>query len=330
MLVVTGATGFLGNVLVRTLLAGGAGPVRSLARPTSDLASLAGLQTEIVHADIGETASLASAFTGADTVFHVAGTVSITRGGLTQLRETNVEGTRNVIAACRQARVRRLMYCSSIHAFVVPPRGSCITEDSPVDPDRCTGSYDRSKAEATLLVREAAARGMDVVTVHPTGVVGPYDFRPSPMGELLLQCARGRLPAYVDGAYNFVDVRDVAAGIAAAATKGTSGAGYILAGDNVTVRALMQTVEAVTGTPAPRLRMPIGLLKSISFLIPVYYWATRQTPLFTTYSLDVISSGCDMTSAKAERELGYTARPFRETVEDAVSWFREQGMLEKV
>jgi dihydroflavonol-4-reductase len=327
MLVVTGATGFLGNVLVRTLLAGGAGWVRSLARPTSDLASLAGLDTEIVHADLGDPASLVSAFTGADTVFHVAGTVSITRGGLTRLRETNVEGTRNVLAACRQAGVRRLVYCSSIHAFVVPPRGSCITEDSPVDPDRCTGSYDRSKAEATLLVREAAAQGMDVVTVHPTGVVGPYDFRPSPMGELLLQCSRGRLPAYVDGAYNFVDVRDVAAGIAAAATKGTSGAGYILAGDNVTVRALMQTVEAVTGTPAPRLRMPIGLLKSLSFLIPVYYWATRQTPLFTAYSLDVVSSGCDMNSAKAGRELGYTARPFRETVEDAVRWFREQGML---
>jgi dihydroflavonol-4-reductase len=245
------------------------------------------------------------------------------------LRETNVEGTRNVLAACRQAGVRRLVYCSSIHAFVVPPRGSCITEDSPVDPDRCTGSYDRSKAEATLLVREAAAQGLDVVIVHPTGVVGPYDFRPSPMGELLLQCSRGRLPAYVDGAYNFVDVRDVAAGIAAAAARGTSGAGYILAGNNVTVRALMQTVEAVTGTPAPRLRMPIRLLKSISFLIPVYYRATRQTPLFTTYSLDVISSGCDMNSAKAERELGYTSRPFRETVEDAVRWFREQGMLEK-
>lgn len=327
MLVVTGATGFLGNVLVRTLLAGGAGPVRSLARPTSDLASLAGLDTEIVHADIGDPTSLAAAFAEADTVFHIAGTVSITRGGLPHLREINVEGTRNVLAACRQAGVRRLVYCSSIHAFVVPPPGSCITEESPVDPDRCTGSYDRSKAEATLLVREAAAQGLDVVTVHPTGVVGPYDFRPSPMGELLLQCTRGRLPAYVDGAYNFVDVRDVAAGIASAAERGTSGAGYILAGNNVTVRDLMKTVEAVTGTPAPRLRVPIGLLKSISFLIPVYYWITRQTPLFTTYSLDVISSGCDMNSAKAERELGYAARPFRETVEDAIRWFREQGML---
>ncbi len=327
MLVVTGATGFLGNVLVRTLLARGAGPVRSLARPTSDLASLAGLDTEIVHADIGDPASLVSAFAGADTVFHVAGTVSITRGGLPRLRKTNVEGTRNVVSACRQAGVRRLVYCSSIHAFVVPPPGACITEDSPVDPTRCAGSYDRSKAEATLIVREAAAQGLDAVTVHPTGVVGPYDYRPSPMGELLIQCSRGRLPAYVDGAYNFVDVRDVAAGLAAAAAKGASGAGYILAGNNVTVRDLMRTVEAVTGTPAPRLRVPIGLLKSVSFLIPVYYWATRQTPLFTTYSLDVISSGCDMTSAKAERELGYSARPFRETVEDAVRWFREQGTL---
>lgn len=327
MLVVTGATGFLGNVLVRTLLADGAGPVRALARPTSDLAPLAGLDTEIVQADLGDPASLVAAFTGADTVFHVAGIVSITRGGLPRLRGANVEGTRNVLAACRQAAVRRLVYCSSIHAFAVPPAGTCLTEESPVDPARSAGSYDRSKAEATLLVREAARQGLDVVTVYPTGVVGPYDFRPSPMGELLLQCSRGKLPAYVDGAYNFVDVRDVAAGLAAAATKGASGAGYILAGNNLTVRGLMQTIEAVTGTPAPRLRVPIGLLKSISFLIPVYYWATRQRPLFTTYSLDVISSGCDMSSERAERELGYSARPFRETVEDAVRWFREQGML---
>lgn len=327
MLVVTGATGFLGNVLVRTLLDAGTGPVRALVRPTSDLTALAGLDVEIIRTPLSDVASLESALAGADTVFHVAGIVSITRGGLERLREANVESTRHVLTACRRAGVRRLAYCSSIHAFVVPPPGSCISEESPVDPTRSQGSYDRTKAEATLLVREAAAQGMDTVTVHPTGVVGPYDFRPSPMGELLLQCSRGKLPAYVDGAYNFVDVRDVAAGLAAAATKGTPGAGYILAGNNVTVRDLMQTIAAVTGTPAPHIRLPISLLKAISPLIPVYYWTTRQKPLFTTYSLDVITSGCDMTSAKAEHELGYAARPFRETVEDAVRWFRKQGMF---
>jgi dihydroflavonol-4-reductase len=327
MFVVTGATGLLGNVLVRTLVAQGAGRVRCLARPTSDVAPLAGLDTEIVHGDIGDPASLAAAFSGADTVFHLAGMVSITRGGLPRLREINVEGTQNVLAACRQAGVRRLMYCSSIHAFAVPHGGGCLTEESPVDPARSSGAYDRSKAEATLLVREAIAQGLDAVMVFPTGVVGPFDFRPSHTGELVIQCARGRLPAYVDGAYNFVDVRDVAAGMVAAAAKGAAGAGYILAGHNITVIDLLQTVEKVTGTPAPRLKVPFGPIRSFSFLIPPYYWITRQKPLFTTYSLDVISSGCEMAVDKAERELGYSPRPFLETVEDEVRWFREQGML---
>ncbi len=327
MLVVTGAAGFMGNVLVRALLDAGEGPVRSLLRPTSDPLSLAGLDTEIVHGDINDPASLAAAFTGADTVYHVAGMVSITRGGLARLREINVEGTRNVLAAARETGVRRLVYCSSIHAFAVPPGGGCIDEETPVDPARSTGSYDKSKAEATLLVRQAAAEGLDAVMVHPTGILGPYDFRPSPMGELILQATRGRIPAFVDGAYNFVDVRDVAAGMLAAAARGTRGSGYILAGNNVTVKDLLQTIEAVTGTPAPRMKVPIGLLKSISFLFPAYYWAIREKPLFTKYSLDTISSGCEMDNEKAARELGYQPRPFRETVEDAVRWFRKNGML---
>ena len=327
MFVVTGATGLLGNVLVRTLAAQGAGPVRVLARSTSDLAPLAGLDVEIVTGDVRDPASLAPAFAGADVVFHLAGVVSIARGGFRRLRQTNVEGTLNVLKACREAGVRRLVYCSSIHAFAVPTGGGCLTEESLVDPGRATGAYDRSKAEATLAVREAIKQGLDAVMVFPTGIIGPYDYRPSHTGELIIQSARGRLGAYVDGAYNFVDVRDVATGMSAAAERGAAGEGYILAGHNVTVRELLGTIEAVTGTPAPRLHIPFGLVRAVSFLIPVYYWATRQKPLFTTYSLDVISSGCTMTNEKAERELGYRPRPFRETMEDTVRWLREQRML---
>ena len=327
MLVVTGATGLLGNVLVRGLVAREAAPVRVLARPTADMRALAGLDLEVVHGDVRDPASLLAAFAGADMVFHLAGIVSIERGGLPRLRETNVEGTRNVLAACRQAGVRRLLHCSSIHAFVVPAAGSCLTEESPIDPSQAAAAYDRTKAEATLLVLDAAKQGLDAVIVFPTGVLGPYDFRPSYTGELILACAQGRLHAYVDGAYNFVDVRDVAAGIIAAAEKGRSGEGYILTGHNVTVRELLHAVETAAGAPAPRLRLPFGLVRAFSFLIPTYYWATRQKPLFTTYSLDVISSGCTMTNDKAERELGYRPRPFAETMDDTVRWFRRQHML---
>jgi dihydroflavonol-4-reductase len=209
----------------------------------------------------------------------------------------------------------------------VPPLGTCLDEESPIDPSRSSGSYDRSKAEATLLVCEAIAQGLDSVMVFPTGVIGPFDFRPSHTGELVLACAQGRLQAYVDGGYNFVDVRDVADGLVAAAEKGRSGEGYILAGHNVTVRELLDTIGRVTGVATPRLRLPFGLVRGVSFLIPAYYWATRQKPLFTTYSLDVIASGCTMTYEKASRELGYNPRPFVETIEDAVRWFRRQNML---
>jgi dihydroflavonol-4-reductase len=176
-------------------------------------------------------------------------------------------------------------------------------------------------------VMEAARKGLDVVVVFPTGVIGPWDFRPSHTGELVLACAQGRLRAYVDGAYNFVDVRDVAEGVVAAADEGRSGEGYILAGHNVTVEELLGTIGQVTGVPTPRLHLPFGLVRAVSFLIPAYYWATRQRPLFTTYSLDVISSGCTMTHEKASRDLGYNPRPFLKTVEDTVHWFRRRKML---
>ena len=327
MLVVTGATGLLGNALLRGLAAQGAAPVRALVRPTSDLTALAGLDVETVQGDLRDRSSLLAAFAGADVVFHLAGIVSIARGGLPRLQETNVEGTRNVLAACREAGVRRLVYCSSIHAFVVPSGGACLSEASPIDPGRTQGAYDQTKAEATLLVLDAVRQGLDAVLVFPTGVIGPYDFRPSHTGELVLAAGQGRLGAYVDGAYNFVDVRDVAQGLMAAAEKGRSGEGYILAGHNVTVKELLLSIEAVTGTPAPSLRLPFGLVRTLSPLIPAYYWATRQKPLFTTYSLDVISSGCTMANDKAERELGYRPRPFAETIEDTVRWFRKQRML---
>jgi nucleoside-diphosphate-sugar epimerase len=325
--VVTGATGFLGNVLLRALAADSGTSVRALVRRETDHSAIADLDVERVEGNLADPDSLARAFADADVVFHLAGRVSITSGGLRRLREINVEGTRNVVTACREAGVRRLLYCSSIHAFVVPPRGTCITETSPVDPARSEGSYDRSKAEATLLVRNAIEQGLDAVIVYPTGVIGPYDLRPSNMGEFVLACAQGRLGAYVDGAYNFVDVRDVADGMVAAAQKGRTGEGYILAGHDVTVRELLRAVELTTGVPGPRLRLPFGLVRAVSFVIPLYYWATRQKPLFTTYSLDVISSGCAMSNEKAATDLGFNPRPLMETVEDTVRWFREQRML---
>ena len=229
MLVVTGATGLLGNVLLRGLTARGAAPVRALVRPSRTSPPSPASTWRPCLATCATRPLCSRRSPAPMSVFHLAGIVSIERGGLPRLHETNVEGTRNVLAACRETGVRRLVHCSSIHAFVVPQGGACLTEASPIDPDRAQGAYDRTKAEATLLVLEAVRQGLDAVMVFPTGVIGPYDFRPSHTGELVLAAAQGRLGAYVDGAYNFVDVRDVAQGLMAAAEKGRSGEGYILA-----------------------------------------------------------------------------------------------------
>ncbi len=327
MIVVTGGTGHLGNALTRALVAGGATEVRALVRRGRSAASIADLNVRITEADVRDRDSLLRAFRGADVVYHAAGIVSIGGRGFQRLHETNVEGTRNVIAACLEAGVRRLAYTSSVHAFVEPPSGTYLEESHDIDPARVRGPYAKTKAEATRLVLQAAKEGMDAVIVFPSGIVGPYDSRPSHMGQLMLDCASGHLKAAVKGAYDFVDVRDVALGLIAAAREGRSGEGYILGAHRVTIAGLLNIVEQMTGTPAPRLCLPLGFAKAVSLLMPAYYRARRQQPRFTTYSLHVVSSNSLMSHEKATRELGFSPRPFEETVSDTLQWFRQQGML---
>lgn len=323
MIVVTGATGHVGNVLVRSLVARGAKDVRALVGPSGRIDSLAGLDVRTSAADVRDYQSLLRAFRGAEIVYHTAGIVSIAGRGSERLRLTNVEGTRNVLAACREAGVGRLLYTSSVHALVEPPPGVCLDEGSPVDPAGVRGPYARTKAEATLLVLAAAHEGLDAVVTFPPGIIGPYDFRLSYTGRFLRDCARGRLKVYVDGAYNFVDVRDVAQGLIAAAEKGRPGEGYVLCGHTISIADLIHTIEAISGVRGPRWRFPFGLTRSVSVLMPAYYWIRREQPLFTTYSLDVIASNCLMSSEKARQELGFHPRPLHETLKDTIDWYAQ-------
>ncbi|MFC1919958.1 NAD-dependent epimerase/dehydratase family protein [Chloroflexota bacterium] len=327
VIAITGATGHVGNVLVRELLASRK-VVRALVMPEDDCRSLSGLDVEIVHGDVTDSASLESAFTGADLVFHLAGIVTIMPGMMGVLERVNVGGMRNVAAACRATGVRRLVYTSSIHAIAEPPHGTVIDESQPFDPNRVLGNYACSKARATLfLMDEVHKGGLDAVICCPTGIVGPWDYGISNIGQLILDFTSGYLKSYVSGAYDFVDVRDVAHGLILAAEKGQSGRHYIFSGAQVQVSELMKELANCTGYPAPTFRMPASIARAAGILASVYYRLLRRKPIFTAYSIDVLQSNSQVSSARAHQELGYTTRQWQESIRDHVQWFRTEGIL---
>lgn len=327
MVIVTGATGHIGNVLVRELLVGGV-VVRVLVLPDDDKRPLAGLNVEIVYGDITDLVSLKSAFTGAESVFHLAGIVTIMPGMASVLERVNVGGMRTVIAACRASGVHRLVYTSSIHAMAEPPHGTVIDESQPFDPDRVLGDYARSKARATLLLLDEVSKGgLDAVICCPTGVIGPWDYGISNIGQLILDFASGQLKSYVSGAYDFVDVRDVARGLILAAEKGQPGRHYIFSGTQVHVPELMEELARGIGYPAPTYRIPTVIARTAGILASMYYRLLRRKPVFTAYSIDVLRSNSLVSSARAREELGFTSRPWQDSIRDHIEWFRTEGTL---
>ena len=327
MIVVTGATGHVGNVLVRQLTAEGKA-VRALVMPDDDLRPISGLDVEIVSGDVTDPASLESAFIGADIVFHLAGIVTIMPGMAKLLERVNVGGVRNVAAACRNTGVRRLIYTSSVHAIAEPPQGTAIDESQPFDPNRVLGDYARSKARATLLLLDEVAKGgLDAVICCPTGIIGPWDYGISNIGQLIIDFASGQLKSYVSGAYDFVDVRDVNRGLVLAAEKGQKGRHYIFSGAQVQVLELMKELEKTVGYPAPTFQIPSAIARAAGVLASVYYRLLRRRPVFTAYSIDVLRSNSQVSSARARQELGFTSRPWQESIRDQVEWLRAEAML---
>ncbi|WP_298010156.1 MULTISPECIES: SDR family oxidoreductase [Anaerolinea] len=324
MNLVTGATGHLGNVLVRELVARGE-PVRALVLPGEDLRSLEGLPVEIVKGNILDLPSLIDACQGVDTVFHLAALVSLLEEHEPILRKVNVEGTRNVIQAVLQAGVRRLIYTSSIHALTRPPHGVMIQEDLPFDPQNPAGAYDRTKAEASILVLEAVQKeGLDAVIVCPTGVIGPYDYRRSELGEMILNWMSSRLDWIVNGGFDFVDVRDVAKGHILARDLGVKGHTYILGGEQISVAQLRELVKEIRGLFSPVVEFPGTLAVWFASLAEVYYKLTHTRPKFTRYSIETLWSNSQISIQRARQELGYAPRKLSETLRDTIAWWLEQ------
>lgn len=319
MILVTGAAGHIGNVLVRELLKEGK-QVRALILPGEDSSSLEGLDIGICLGNVLDQASLDRAMRGVEVVFHLAGIISILPGQHDLMRLVNVQGTRNVLAAAQQAHIKKLVYTSSIHALSRDCQGK-IDECVPFDAHNQAGEYDRSKAQASLAVLEAARAGLDAVIVCPTGVVGPFDYRGSEMGDLLRSWLRKRPHLLIEGAYDFVDVRDVARGQILASQFGRAGEVYILSGWQIKLLHLKKMVQESIKQPSLTITVPTWLAKFGTRFTPLYYRLTGQTPKFTEYSIETVQSNSDISNQKARRELGYRPRDLIATIGDTVHWW---------
>jgi dihydroflavonol-4-reductase len=328
MNLITGATGHIGNVLVRLFNQRGE-RVRAMIMPGEETSPLKGLDVEIVEADVLDYQSLLEAFENIDVVYHLAGIISILPGKDHMVQAVNVSGTRNVIQAARNCTVRRLVYTSSIHALKRVPEGILIDESIPFDVEHAISSYDSSKASASLSVLNAVQDGMDAVIVCPTGVIGPYDFRRSEMGQLILDCVDQKPMLYVDGAYDFVDVRDVAQGLILAGEKGKCGESYILSGERIEVLDIIKIVQEVLGTRLFRLKIPFSLATFTAKIAPLYYRLMHAKPRFTSYSLATITANSNISHSKAFTELGFNPRPLRESLADTANWFLKNKQSKK-
>jgi len=326
MNLVTGATGHIGNGLVRALTRKGE-PVRALVLPGEDSRCLEGLPVEVAEGDVLNAESLTGAFKGARHVYHLAGMISILPGRDRRVERVNVLGTQNVLNAACEAQVERLVYTSSIHAIHRAPQGEVIDEHTPFDPVNAISAYDRSKAIASLAVQAAVCQGLDVVLACPTGVIGPYDYRLSEMGRLILDCMDKKPQLYVDGAYDFVDVRDVADGLVLACERGKKGQSYILSGERISVRGILQSVLEISGGRVAMFRIPMRLARFFAVFTPLYYRLRRLRPRITPYSLETLASNSHISHRRAALELGYRPRPLRESLIDTVNWLRQNRQL---
>jgi dihydroflavonol-4-reductase len=322
--VVTGASGHLGLNLVRALAAEKR-PVRAVAHHNHQV--LKGLGAEIVQGDVTDAASLTRAFDGADVVYHLAGVISLLRNEWPLVERINVQGTRNVIEACRQTGVKRLVYFSSIHAINPDPPDKPVDENHPLIQGHRYPPYDLSKAEAQRAVRQAVAEGLDAVIVNPTGVLGPYDYQPSFFGAALLMMANGQMPSLVNGGFDWVDARDVAQGAIMAEQKAPAGAEYLLSGHWVSMQGIGDIMQEISDASVPGFVCPMPAARLAAPFATAYSRMFKKRPIFTGVSLNALRSNRNISHEKATRELGYQPRPFKETLTDTMKWFVQNGNL---
>ncbi len=329
MILVTGASGFIGSAVARCLLRSGHA-VRAMVRPTSSRMNLADPRLEIVEGDVSDADSIARAVKGVRYLFHVAADYRLWARHPQDIVQTNVEGTRTVMSAALAAGVERIVYTSSVATLASRANHEPSDETLPLAAEDAVGAYKYSKVIAERLVESMVAeRKLPAVIVNPSTPIGPGDVRPTPTGRIIVEAAAGRMPAYVDTGLNLVHVDDVAAGHVAALQKGRIGERYILGGQDVLLGDMLREIARQIGRPPPRLRLPRQLIFPIAYGAEAIAHFTGREPFVTTTGLKLAKDHMFFSSARAARELGYAARPYGEAIADAIAWFRDHGYLKR-
>ena len=327
-MLVTGASGFVGSAIVRAFLASGY-PVRALVRSTSPRQNLEGLDIECVEGDICDPGAVEDAMSGIRYLAHAAADYRLWARDPGAIMRTNVEGTRTVMNAARTAGVERIVYTSSVATLALRAAGEAADESMRLPEIEAVGTYKRSKVIAERLVDALAAQDrLPAVIVNPSTPIGPRDIRPTPTGRIIVEAAAGRMPGFVDTGLNLVHVDDVASGHVAALERGTPGERYILGGDNVMLAEMLSDIAQLVGRRAPRLKLPRGPLYPLAVGAQIIARATDKEPLLTLDGLRMSRHRMFFTSEKAERELGFRARPYESALRDAVDWFFANGYLQ--
>jgi len=322
---VTGATGFVGSHVARALAAQGA-DLRLLVRSGSDLRNIQELQAERVMGDLRDAVSLKKAVAGCDVVFHVAADYRLWVRDPDEMYRSNVEGTKAILEAARESKVRRVVYTSSVATMGFQSNGHLANEESPVSLANMIGPYKRSKYMAEELAIEAGKSGMDVVVVNPTTPVGERDIKPTPTGRIVVDFLKKKFPAYVDTGLNLVDVAECAQGHIAALEKGRSGERYILGGENLTLKQILDRLADITGLPSPKIKVPyvVALATGVVDQVVTGYIRNRE-PRATIDAVRMGRKKMFVSSGKTEHDLGWKTVPVNAALRRAVEWFQANG-----
>jgi dihydroflavonol-4-reductase len=324
---VTGASGFLGSAVARSLLDNGYA-VRALVRAASPRANLATLDVEVAEGDMRDASAVGHAMADVRFVMHVAADYRLWSADRDEIRRNNVTGTHTVMAAALRAQAERIVYTSSVAALALRPDGQPADEAASLAESAAIGAYKQSKVAAQDVVeRMIATDGLPAVIVNPSTPIGPRDIRPTPTGRIVVEAASGRMPGYVDTGLNLVHVDDVAAGHVAALEHGRIGERYILGGQDVLLADMLRDIATLSGHRPPWLRLPRRALFPAAAIAEMIASQTGREPFLTRDGLRMARNRMFFTSAKAQRELGYVARPYQDGLRDAITWFRAAGYL---